>query len=361
MKKLNITMVVMSVCFFSSCSCSTSKGSQEPSIPAHTHYWNDPVWSWNEDNTEARATFECSTYKHYHVETAKKSDDQIKIETVIKADHYQDGEDAYIGEVLFNGAYYRSPVHYVKTYKSEHVFNEYGVCEEDEEFLYPENEIEYDFEPYYYNRQLEAKVDLTGKLKKAGDVVYYKWPVQYRGHAIRLSDLTDLEEDEITLTAKTFGVFEELETYDYHHLQGNNVFIRVTAKNDKTNPSFVFHEDHNLNEVNLCPHCETYYGIRLIPGQVARFDMTAGEKSYLRCQAWPGCKYRLTIGEKLTGHEDDFSFYTVDKYFDPHPYSLSDEYPEDPWKDEEYGRFTYIYVVINATVSGDASLIIDQL
>ena len=58
MKKLNITMVVMSVCFFSSCSCSTSKGSQEPSIPAHTHYWNDPVWSWNEDNTEAKEQLE---------------------------------------------------------------------------------------------------------------------------------------------------------------------------------------------------------------------------------------------------------------------------------------------------------------
>ena len=374
MKKLITMTLLMSITLLASCGgssneckqpttpcdCSSCKDEEESDIPEHVHYWGDPTWSWNEDNTEAKATFECSAYEHHHVEIAKKSEGQIKVDTVIEADHYQDGEDDYTAEVLFNGAFYRSPVHHVKTYQSEHVFNEFGVCEKDEEFLYPENEIEYDFDPYYYDRRFQGTVEIGDKLKKAGDVVFYKWHVQQQDHSISITELNGLEEDEFALAALIHGTFQELETYDYNHIEANNVFIRITAKNDKNNPSFVIREDHHLNEVNVCPYCGTYYGLSLIPGGVAWFGMTEGEKTFLRCQAWPGCTYRLTIGEKLTGHESDISFYTVDKYFDPHPYNLSDEYPEDPWKDEEVGRLTYIYIVINATVTGTGTMIIDQ-
>ncbi len=375
MKKSNIAFVLASVCMLASCgsapkecpqstsSVTPTSGSVDPvdpSIPTHTHYWKDPVWSWSEDNSEAVATFECSVYHHTHTEVAKKSENKIHIETVIEADHYQDGEDSYVAEVFFNGAFYRSPSHAVKTYQSAHVFNEFGVCEKDEEFLYKDNEIHYDFDPYYYDDRFQGTVEIGEKLKKAGDTVIYKWHVQCEKHSISLTDLNGLEEDEFTLMALFDEGFHELETYDYQHIEANNVYIRIIAKNDKDNPSFVIREDHHLNDVNICHYCYTYYGISMIPGGVAWLGLTEGKKTFLRCQAWPGNTYRLTIGEKLTGHEDWIKFYYVDKYFDPHPYNLSDEFPPDPWEDDETGHFTYIYIVIDSSVTGTGTMIIDQ-
>ena len=355
MKKLKVATILLSVCLLSSCGCSTNENG---GIPEHAHYWNDPVWSWNEDNTEAKATFECSVYNHYHVEVAKKSDNQIKIETVIEADHYQDGEDSYVAEVLFNGAYYRSPAHIVKTYKSEHVFNEFGVCEKDEEYRYPENEIEYDFDPYYYESRFQGTVEIGDKLKKAGDVVYYKWHVQTKNHSISITELKGLEEDEFKLAALFGDTFQELEAYDYNHIEANNVYLRIEAKNDKDHPSFVIREDHHLNDVNFCPYCETYYGTRMIPGGVAWVGLKEGEKLYFRCQTWPGRTHRLTSGEKLAGHADWFSFFYQDKYHEPHPYNLSDPFP-DIWAGEEEAGFYYIYGYVSSQVTGTGTFIID--
>ena len=328
------------------------------SIPTHNHMWCDPEWSWSEDNKVAVATFKCSVYTHYHKEEAKLDDDQIEINTLKEADHYKDGIDEYIASVTFNNSIYISPSHHVIVPKEAHEFNDFGVCETDGEFLYLNNKVQADGDWHYEHGEYRAVVEIGSQLKNIGDTVFYAYKMECSGHKIRLENLVDLTEDEFS-----FGVlryedwFSSVDLEDFDSLEvglGECLFIKIQAKTIKTNPSFTIYEDHNLNYINLCPHCGKYYGGYLVHNQQGiTFDFTAGVKYTFRWQAFPGQRFYVFYQNSLAGHESEFEFFTVDSSYAPVSYNPADPFPADPFPDDGWGHILYVYGVFTPLSSGE--------
>lgn len=327
-------------------------------IPEHAHVWCDPEWSWSEDNKTAVATFKCSVYEHYHKIEAKLDDEEININRVKDPDHYEDGVDEYVAFVTFNNSLYYSPSHYVVLPKGEHEFNEFGVCEKDGEYKYPENKIQADGDWYYDHKEYKCDVEIGEQLKEVGDVVYYAYKMEYSGHKIRFENLVGLEEDEFSFGILRYeDVFWETYTYEFDSVKcgfGECLFIKIEAKTAKTNPSFTIYEDHVINEAGMCPHCYRHFGGYLVHNQMGiTFDFEAGETYYFRWQAWPGERFYVFYQNSLAGHESEFKYYSLDRNCNPVPYNPAEPFPDDPWEDDEEGHLLYVYGVFKPQTSGN--------
>ena len=80
-------------------------------IPALGHAWGEPVWTWNEDFSEATATFTCE-HDETHAETviANAKDGGIVSDEDIVADKYEEVKKPYTATVLFEEQPYENTV-----------------------------------------------------------------------------------------------------------------------------------------------------------------------------------------------------------------------------------------------------------
>ena len=341
---------------------------EEEIYPEHDHYWEAPIWSWSEDNQTARAKFECSVYNHYHIETATVEDDQIEIENIKEADHYEDGLDKYVATVTFSGATYTSPDHFVVINQGQHEFNEYGICLADGEFLYEEtNELDYDFKWMQMYGEYKAEVNVDSEDYVAvGDKIIFKFHLDHKGHEIKLRDLVNITVDDITIGYVWYEDFYEVKYTEYYEytfedFPSNNVFAIVDKNSEQTNRSFSIVECHTCNKIGVCEDCYRYLGSYFGTTQPITFSFTAGKVINFRFQAWPGRKYFVFFQRDLEGHEDEFEIYSVDQYFNPVPYDLNDPFPEDPFPEDGWGHILYVYMIFTPTTSGTGYLAVDLI
>ena len=335
-----------------------SESSEHEVIPEHDHMWSAPEWSWSEDNKTAVATFKCSVYEHYHKIEAKLDNDEIEIKHTKEPDHYEDGLDEYIASVTFNNSLYFSPSHFVVVAQGTHDFNDFGVCEKDGEYKYPDNKIQADGDWYYDHGEYKAIAEIGNQLKEVGNVVYYAYKMECSRHKIKIENLVELTEDEFS-----FGIlreedwFYEVDSSDFDSLNvgfGEYLFMKIEAKTAKTNPSFTVYEEHTLTEINLCPHCHKYYGGYLVHNQMGiTFDFEAGKTYTFRWQAWPGQRFYVFYQNSLAGHESEFSYYSIDINSLPVPYNPADPFPDDPFPEDGWGHLLYVYAVFKPQTSGE--------
>ena len=139
---------------------------------------------------------------------------------------------------------------------------------------------------------------------------------------------------------------------------GKCLFIKIEAKNAKTNPSFTIYEDHNINEAGMCPHCYRHFGSYLVHNQGGvTFNFEAGNTYYFRWQAWPGERFYVFYQNSLAGHESEFTYYSLDRNCSPVPYDPTTPFPPDPWEDDEEGHLLYVYAVFKPQTSGEKGFI----